>query len=279
MKRKITVILLAVMMTGCGSAPSDNTQIPHAEAEAACSTNAFQTVSEKVDEEKADEEKTEIVIDTDMVQMTEGPGVKPEFEVQATEKSGEGLASEAEQATEAVREEVTAPEHTCSWDGGSITRPATCGSEGILTYTCTICKKTRTDSIAKTAHGSSVEVPAFGQQEPDCFWGAEYDVKCEICGECIDTIYKEPLGHVRNEGVVTCLPDCSDRGSIKYTCTRCGFEWSEEYGQVQPHTWVDGIRKETDWLNGGTKEVPYQYCSVCGKRQEYVDAEGKEENE
>ena len=274
MRRKIAVILLAVMMTGCGNASSDNMQIPHAAAETASSANALQTVSEKTDEEK-----TEIVIDSDMVQMTEGLRVDSESEIQTTEKPETVPVPETEQTPEAVREEVKVPEHTCSWDGGSMTRPVTCGSEGILTYSCTICKKARTDSIAKTAHGSTVEVLAFGQQEPDCFLGAKYDVKCEICGECIDTIYKEPLGHVRNEGIVTCLPDCSGGGSIKYACTKCGFEWSEEYGQVQPHTWVEGIRKETDWLNGGTKGVPYLYCSVCGKRQEYVDAEGKEENE
>ncbi len=135
------------------------------------------------------------------------------------------------------------------------------------------CAEARKDMPAvgnssKTVHGSTATVLAFGQQEPDCFWGAKYDVICEDCGEILDIVYREPLGHERDEGAVTCLPDCTGGGSVRYTCTRCGAEWSEAYGQVLPHTWVKGIRKETDWENGGNREVPYLYCSVCGKRQE-----------
>lgn len=274
MRRRIAVILLAAMMTGCGNAPPGSTKIPDDATEAACSTNAPWTVSEKADERKA-----EIAIGPEEVRVTEEPKAVPAPEVQATEAPGAVPEFEAAQAAEDASEETTAPGHTCRWDDGSVTRPATCGSEGILIYACTVCGKTRADSIAKTAHGSTVTVLAFGQQEPDCFWGAKYDVKCETCGENVDTTYKEALGHAGNEGVVTCQPDCTGGGSIKYTCMRCGFEWSEVYGQVLPHTWVEGLRKETDWLNGGTKEVPYLYCSVCGKRQDPVYGEGKEENE
>ncbi len=120
----------------------------------------------------------------------------------------------------------------------------------------------------KAAHGNTKTVLAFGQQEPDCFRGAEYDVICADCGEVLDVIYREALGHARDEGRVTCLPDCTGGGSIRYSCTRCGAEWSEAYGQVQPHTWVEGIGRETDWENGGSREIIYLYCSVCGKRQE-----------
>lgn len=274
MRRRIAVILLAAMLTGCGSAPPGSTELLDAATEAACSTDAPQTVGEKVDKEKA-----EIAIGAEAVQAAKEPTTVPESEVQVTEEPTAVSATEAAQTTEVAPEELAAPGHTCRWDGGSVTRPATCSSEGILTYVCTVCGKTRTDSIGKTAHGSMVTVLAFGQQEPDCFWGAKYDVKCETCGEHVDTTYKEALGHAGDEGVVTCQPDCTGGGSIKYTCTRCGFEWSEMYGQVQPHTWVEGLRKETDWLNGGVKEVPYLYCSVCGKRQESVNAERKEENE
>ncbi len=129
-------------------------------------------------------------------------------------------------------------------------------------------EKEDAESIASTVHGSTVTVLAFGQCEPDCFHGAKYDVKCADCGVCLDTVYKEALGHARDEGVVTCLPDCTGGGSIKYTCTRCGSEWSETYGRLQPHTWVEGIKQEFDWTEGEMKEVPYLYCSVCGRRKD-----------
>lgn len=116
--------------------------------------------------------------------------------------------------------------------------------------------------------GSTDTVLAFGEHEPDCFYGAKYDVKCRECGKALDVVYREPLGHTRDEGEVTCLPDCTGGGSIKYTCIRCGAEWTEACGEVQPHVWVEGVRKETDWDNGGTKEITYLYCNVCGKREE-----------
>lgn len=41
-------------------------------------------------------------------------------------------------------------EHT--WDEGKITTQATCGQEGIKTYTCSVCKGTKTEEIDEIAH-------------------------------------------------------------------------------------------------------------------------------
>lgn len=286
MRRKIAIILLAAaMMTGCGKTPHSGTGAQDVAVEAEASADVSRTAGEAEDkEETEDREETEVDVRPEAAHVSEEseaepailpirePTAAPELSASREPTSApEPSASRepaASQKPEAAPEPTPVPAHTCRWDGGSVTRTATCGSEGILTYTCTSCGKTRTESIAKTTHGSTVTVLAFGQQEPDCFWGAKYDVKCGTCGEYLDTTYREALGHAGNEGVVTCQPDCTGGGSIKYTCTRCGFEWSEVYSQVQPHTWVEGIKKETDWVNGGTKEVPYLYCSVCGKRQD-----------
>lgn len=42
--------------------------------------------------------------------------------------------------------------HTHSWDGGTVTKAATCTAEGIMTYTCTECGDTYTESIPATDH-------------------------------------------------------------------------------------------------------------------------------
>ena len=44
-----------------------------------------------------------------------------------------------------------------SWDDGEITTPATCLEPGIKTYTCTVCETTRTEPIDATGHSYSVE--------------------------------------------------------------------------------------------------------------------------
>lgn len=115
--------------------------------------------------------------------------------------------------------------HTCTWDGGSVTQAATCSSEGVKTYTCTSCGKTKTESIAKTDHSYVTEkIPATcteygqdrtycsvcgyeksraansdapkGHQATDyrlslgsmgstCTHPGTYDIYCAVCGECV----------------------------------------------------------------------------------------------
>ena len=39
-----------------------------------------------------------------------------------------------------------------SWDDGVETTPAGCTSEGVKTYTCTVCERTKTERIPATGH-------------------------------------------------------------------------------------------------------------------------------
>lgn len=39
-----------------------------------------------------------------------------------------------------------------TWDNGNITKEATCTAKGEMTYTCTVCKATKTEEIATTDH-------------------------------------------------------------------------------------------------------------------------------
>lgn len=115
--------------------------------------------------------------------------------------------------------------HTCTWDGGSVTQAASCSSEGVKTYTCTSCGKTKTESIAKTDHSYVTETtPAtcteygqdrtycsvcgyekskaansdapkghqatdyrvsFGSMGSTCTHPGTYDIYCSVCGACV----------------------------------------------------------------------------------------------
>lgn len=115
--------------------------------------------------------------------------------------------------------------HTCTWDGGSVTQAASCSSEGVKTYTCTSCGKTKTESIAKTDHSYVTEkIPAtcteygqdrtycsvcgyerskaansdapkghqatdyrvsFGSMGSTCTHPGTYDLYCSVCGACV----------------------------------------------------------------------------------------------
>lgn len=232
MKKGATVVLLAaVLLTGCGDMTYRSVNPQETAAEQGGITDGFRTVVEQ------EAGRMNANAASEALQISEEPA--------AAQKPAAGREQAADQEPE------TGEEAGKTWEPAAVQEPAAAPPH--------VC---RMDS------GSTVTVLAFGEQEPDCFYGATYNVKCRDCGKILDVIYRGPLGHTENEGEVTCWPDCTGGGSIKYTCVRCGAEWNDAYGQMQPHTWVEGIRKETDWLNGGTKEIPYRYCNVCGQREE-----------
>lgn len=101
------------------------------------------------------------------------------------------------------------------------------------------------------------------------------DAKCPDVEQCIETVCEGESEHDRDEGVVTRQPACTGEGRITYQCGRCGLEWSESYGEVQPHRWetISGSWWEQVILEDGTPsvaEVPWSYerCSMCGEKKE-----------
>ena len=46
-----------------------------------------------------------------------------------------------------------------SWDSGAVTTPATTEKEGVKTYTCTVCKATKTEAVPKTAKPTTPTTP------------------------------------------------------------------------------------------------------------------------
>ncbi|MDE6614363.1 MAG: leucine-rich repeat domain-containing protein [Clostridia bacterium] len=68
-----------------------------------------------------------------------------------------------------------------SWDNGVITTPATCTEDGIKTFSCTVCSRTRTESILTTGHA----FPSYGMvtADPTCTTDGVKVFKCENCSE------------------------------------------------------------------------------------------------
>ena len=89
--------------------------------------------------------------------------------------------SDADAANEiALSDTVIAKLTAHTWDNGTVTKPATCGEEGVKTFTCTVCGATRTEPIAKlTAHtwnGGSVT------KAPTCTAKGVRTFTCTVCG-------------------------------------------------------------------------------------------------
>ena len=132
-----------------------------------------------------------------------------------------------------------------TWDSGKVTRPASHVQEGEMTYECTACHATKTESIPKTT--------THGYPEKWSQYSATQHVKECACGE---KIYED---HKWNAGVVTTEPTCKDTGVKTYTCSECGATKTETVPVTNDH-------KYGDWTTTGTAEHKH-VCSVCKKAE------------
>ena len=74
-------------------------------------------------------------------------------------------AKEADYALELYVKTADAP-HVHTWDEGKVTTEPTCTKAGVKTYTCTVCKETKTEAVAALGHVD-----------------ADKDNRCDRCGE------------------------------------------------------------------------------------------------
>ena len=101
-------------------------------------------------------------------------------------------------------------EHT--WDNGVITKEASETETGIITYTCTVCDRTKTETIAVLPHTHTYETK--WTYDEDYHWHAS------ACGH--ETEISGKAEHVWDNGVVTKEASETETGIKTYACTVCG---------------------------------------------------------
>lgn len=187
---------------------------------------------------------------------------------------------------------------TCAYDDGVVTKEATCGANGILTYTCTRCGNTVESTIPATGEhtyndGVVTEEPTckdwgtltytctgcgstkeesirphdnhtYGDgeitREPDCTYQGFIHYSCVVCNAgYIETL--DPLGHAWDDGVITTQPTCTQQGWLTYTCSRCHATTMEDMGFSSMHKWDEGtVIRQPSLLQSG--EIKYK-CTLC----------------
>lgn len=140
-----------------------------------------------------------------------------------------------------------------SWDDGAVTDEATCTTPGKMTYTCTDCGKTKTETIAPTG------VHTFGEWTSDN--DATHTHKCE-CGK------SETLPHNWNEGVVTQSPTHTDPGEMTYTCIDCGEDKTKAIDSIPDCIYGEGVIT-IPATHSTPGEMTYA-CTICGKNKTEV---------
>lgn len=187
------------------------------------------------------------------------------------------------------------------WDGGTVTRAATCSKEGETFYECTACDATKTEPIA-------IDPNAHDWTEPEYVWSDDNELvtatrQCrhnhahdqleEAVTEhevtrpatCTETeivhyisaafenkafavqekdVENDMLPHAWDEGTVTTKPTCKKEGEMTYHCTGCTATYTEpiEVDKVNGHDWGEGIvTTEPRCDNTGIRTYT---CKLCG---------------
>ena len=146
-----------------------------------------------------------------------------------------------------------------SWDGGKVTKAATCTTAGTKTYTCTRCKKTRTETIAATGHKAVKDAAVAATCETA---GKTEGSHCSVCGTVLKAqTTTAALGHSWDNGKVTKAATCTTAGTKTYTCTRCKKTRTETIAATGHKEVKDAAVAATCETAGKTEG---SHCSVCG---------------
>lgn len=154
-----------------------------------------------------------------------------------------------------------------TWDNGTVTTEPTETTPGVRTFTCAVCRATRTETIPATgAHNYQFTKNVA----PTCTTDG-YDLyTCSGCGATEKRNSKPALGHKWDNGKVTTEPTEATPGERTYTCTVCGATRTETIPATGAHTHV--------WDNGTVTIAPTETtpgvrtytCTICGLTKEEV---------
>lgn len=296
------ILITAVFMAGCGKEAGSEvpSQTTDEEGKAGISaevaaegTGKPDTDSKAGEASEAEEdhgETTDTVEQTKVMESAENQreAMKPAKETESTrepEKPEEAAETEAT-AVPAVTQPVAAAggqsgdsgsqtannqspanpvqsAHTHTWDGGSVTTAPACTSEGIRTYTCTDCGKTKTESIPKTSHDYVTETKAA-----TCTEAGSTKTYCSICGNVQSEISGDSaIGHNYEKKYWPNKPSCTTSGYYNLVCVNCGTNGGDGTDPALEHSWDGGIVTEATCTSPGSI---YYTCIVCGapKREE-----------
>ena len=132
-----------------------------------------------------------------------------------------------------------------SWNNGTVTKPATCQAEGVMTYACTVCGASKTESIPKT-NEHSFDDPTFVNEN-------EHTATCSVCHQQVT----EP--HNWDSGTVTKPATCSQTGVLTKNCPDCGGTKTETIPVTDTHNFGA-------WANLNSSSHK-RTCADCGKAE------------
>ena len=196
---------------------------------------------------------------TETIAATGHKAVKDAAVAATCETAGKTEGSHCSVCGIVIKAQTTVAALGHSWDGGKITKAATCTTAGTKTYTCTRCKKTRTETIAATGHKAVKDAAVAATCETA---GKTEGSHCSVCGTVIKAqTTVAALGHSWDGGKITKAATCTTAGTKTYTCTRCKKTRTETIAATGHKAVKDAAVAATCETTGKTEG---SHCSVCG---------------
>ena len=150
-----------------------------------------------------------------------------------------------------------------TWNVGEVTTSATCEEKGVKTYTCTVCKATKTEDIPASGHTEVTDSVI----EPTCETiGKTEGSHCSVCNEIlVPQKTLEATGHAWGQGKVTKEVTCTEIGEKAYTCSNCGKTRTEEIPAAGHKfgSWTTRNQATVD-----SPEIQVRSCDICKKEEE-----------
>ena len=196
---------------------------------------------------------------TETIAATGHKVVKDAAVAATCETAGKTEGSRCSVCNTVIKAQTTTAALGHSWDGGRVTKAATCTTAGTKTYTCTRCKKTRTETIAATGHKAVKDAAVAATCETT---GKTEGSHCSVCNTVIKAqTTVAALGHSWDNGKVTKAATCTTAGTKTYTCTRCKKTRTETIAVTGHKAVKDAAVAATCETTGKTEG---SHCSVCG---------------
>lgn len=161
--------------------------------------------------------------------VKEGHKAVKDAAVAATcETTGKTEGSHCSACNTVIKAQTTTAALGHSWDGGKVTKAATCTTAGTKTYTCTRCKKTRTETIAATGHKAVKDAAVAATCETT---GKTEGSHCSVCGTVLKAqTTTAALGHDYGEWKTIKAATYTEPGQAERVCRRNASH--KEYRQL-----------------------------------------------
>ena len=182
---------------------------------------------------------------------------------------------------ELIRNTVKTEAKGHKWNEGKITTEPTCTEEGVKTFQCMVCGKTKTEKVSALGHNWNKDFTV--DKEATCEETGVKSIHCKRCDEKKDETVIPAKGHVAGKKKIENATEavCEAGGSYDEVvyCTVCNKEISRKTikTEAKGHKWDSGkITKEPTYTEQGTRTYT---CTVCGKtKTESVDVLKEEYN-